>query len=202
MLDPELRIIAHLPWRVAHGRFQVVADERAGEIAGDLRRVDDRGAGRDQRLQILHDGEAFAQGALGLLAVGDVGPRSDDFEGLARFVGNHFECVLDPKVVPVTMAETVFDRASSLGQQAFDLGEDLRSILGVQPRRPELGSSSISQAEKPMIGSTLSLTNVHLNAPEAWFVYMMPGATDIRYLCRSRAAFSSTVRSSTRCSNS
>ena len=83
VLDPEFGIVAHLPRGVAHGGLQVVADEGAGEVARDLRRIDHRRARGDERLQVLHDGQPLAKRALGLLAVGDIGPRADNLERLA-----------------------------------------------------------------------------------------------------------------------
>jgi len=50
---PALGIGRHLLRRVPHNRFEVLADEGAGVAARSLRRVDDRGADREQILQAL-----------------------------------------------------------------------------------------------------------------------------------------------------
>jgi hypothetical protein len=59
-LDPELFVVAHLPRRIAHDRIQIVADEGAGVITGDLSGVDDGGAGADQSFQVVHHRHTFA----------------------------------------------------------------------------------------------------------------------------------------------
>ena len=82
-LDPELLVVAHLPRRIGHDRIQILADEGAGIIAGHLRGVDDGGAGADQSFQVVHHRHALAERRLGLLAVGDVGPRPDDLQRIA-----------------------------------------------------------------------------------------------------------------------
>ena len=48
MLDPELRIVPHLPRCISHDRIQILADERAGKVTRNLGRVDNR---RDWRRQ-------------------------------------------------------------------------------------------------------------------------------------------------------
>src|SRR5262249_30975693 len=60
-LDPELLVVAHLPWRIAHDRIQIVTDECAGVIAADLRGVDDGGAGAAQGFEGLHHPPTFAK---------------------------------------------------------------------------------------------------------------------------------------------
>ena len=67
-LDPELFVVAHLPRRIAHDRIQIVANEGAGVIAGDLGGVDDGGAGADQSFQVVHHRHTFAERVLGLFA--------------------------------------------------------------------------------------------------------------------------------------
>ena len=52
-------------------------------------------------------------------------------------IGDYLERVLDPQVVAVAMAEAVLDGAAAGRDQAPDLGEHLRCVLGMQPRGPE-----------------------------------------------------------------
>ena len=78
VLGPEGRVVAHLPRQIAHDRRQVLTDEPAGIAVLGLRGgVDDRWAGGDERLQVLHDGHALAERLFSLLVVGDIRPGAD-----------------------------------------------------------------------------------------------------------------------------
>ena len=63
------------------------------------------------------------------LAVGDVGPRADDLLRLAVVVVRDGEGVLDPDVMPVAMAEAIFEAAAALADQPLQLGEHPIGIL-------------------------------------------------------------------------
>ena len=137
-LDPELLVVAHLPRRIAHDRIQIVADECAGVIAGDLSGVDDGGAGADQSLQVVHHRHTFAERLFSLFASRDVGPRPNDLQRTALLVPHHPEGVLDPDVMSVAMTEAIFDRASALFDQRTHLPEDALGIFWVQTDGPEI----------------------------------------------------------------
>ena len=137
-LDPELLVVAHLPWRIAHDRIQVLAHEGAGIVAGDLRRIDDGGTRADQGLKVVHDRHALAERLLGPFAIGDVGPRANDLRGTTLAVAHDVKGVLDPDVVPVAVAETIFDCSSALFYQGRHFSKDALGVLRMQPHGPEV----------------------------------------------------------------
>ena len=72
------------------------------------------------------------------LPLGDVGPRADDLERMARLVGNDLECVLKPAIVPVAVPEPVLDGASALADQTEHVGQHMPGVLGMQMGGPEI----------------------------------------------------------------
>src|SRR6185312_1998652 len=85
-VGPALGVGEHVLRRAAHDRADVLADERAGEIAGGLGRVDDGGADREQMLK------AQPRAA----ELGNVGPGADQFQGPSFVVSDNLEGVLNP----------------------------------------------------------------------------------------------------------
>src|SRR6476661_673630 len=136
--DPELLVVAHLPRCVPHDRIQIVADECAGIVTGNLRRVDDGGARADQRLEVVHDGHAFAERLLRLLAVGNIRPRTDDFKWTTLSVVDDPERVLDPDVTPVPMPEAILYGPSAFIDQRDHFPEDALGILWMETYSPEV----------------------------------------------------------------
>ena len=63
------------------------------------------------------------------LAVRHVRPGADDLLGLALVVVGDGERVLDPDVVAVAMAETVFEAAAALADQPLQFGEHAVGIV-------------------------------------------------------------------------
>ena len=59
-LDPEFLVVAHLPGRVAHDRIQILADEGASIVAGNLCRIDNGRTSADERLEIVHQRHSLA----------------------------------------------------------------------------------------------------------------------------------------------
>ena len=162
-LDPEFLVVAHLPWRIAHDRIQILADEGAGIVAGNLRGVDDGGAGADQGLEVVHHRHALAERLLGLLAAGDVRPRADDLERPTLAVVDDPEGVLDPDVMPVAMAEAILDASRRLFRPAAPFPRRRAwHPRGCSRTVQKSLSSSISQEEKPMMRETFSLTKVQV----------------------------------------
>ena len=87
----------------------------------------------------------------------------DDLERLSRLVGDDLERFLESKVVAVAVPETILDRPATVRSIVQTFGKIRGASSGCRREGQNFGSSSISHAEKPMIGSTLSVTNVHLN---------------------------------------
>src|SRR4029077_12963543 len=113
MLGPEGWVIAHLPRQIAHDRRQVLAHEPAGVAVLRLRgRIDDRRTGRDERLQVLHDGHALAQSLLGLLVVGNIRPGADKLQRPATFATDDPEGVLNPDIISGPVAEPILKVAT------------------------------------------------------------------------------------------
>ena len=160
--EPEFRVLAHFPGGIPHRRFQVIADERAGEISRCSGRVDDCRTCCDESLQIIHQRHALAEGIFDLFAVRNVRPRADDLKWLAGIIVNDFERVLDPNVVPVSMPEAVLNRSATALHQRTHLLEYTIDIVRVQSLWPKLGILEHLHSEKPMIGSTFRLTKLHL----------------------------------------
>jgi hypothetical protein len=96
-------------------------------------------AGRtDQCFQIVHQGHALAERLLGRLSRGDVRPGAYDLERTAPVVFDHPEGVLDPDVMPVAVAEAVFQCPAPLFHERTHFAEDARSVLGVEAHGPEV----------------------------------------------------------------
>src|SRR5689334_11848151 len=129
MFAPTLWIGRHFLRRIAHDRAQVLADEGAGEIPRSFGRVDDRRTYGEQVLQSL---PYVAQFRLGRLALGYVGPSADQLQRVAGFVFDKPECVLNPNVMTIAVAEAIFDRATTPLDQGPHLVEDSRRILGMK----------------------------------------------------------------------
>ena len=68
----------------------------------------------------------------------DIRPGTDDLQRLARLIVHDFEGVLDPDIVPVAVAEPVFERPSAHFNELAHLLKDPICILGMQAARPEL----------------------------------------------------------------
>ena len=170
--------------------------------SGGLGRVDDGRTCRDQVLQVVHERHALAKACSTCLRWEMSAQEPTISERLAGLVTHDPERVLDPDVVSVSVPEPVLDGPSALLDERSHFVEQLAG------HRPDADASTRNPilehlpGEKPMIGSTFWLTKVQAYSPEAWLVYMMPGVTVSRYWNRSRASFSSVVRSSTRFSSS
>ena len=141
-VGPALRIGEHLLRGKAHDRPDVLAHERAGEIARGMGRVDDRRTDGEQARQGLLGRLQLGVGGKGIrlrfLEPGDVGPGADQFQRLAGVVVEDAKGVLDPDIVPVPMPEPVFDGSSTLFDQKAQLAEHLRGVIRVQPVGPAL----------------------------------------------------------------
>src|SRR5512146_2658788 len=138
MLGPEGWIVAHLPRQIAHDGGQVLAHEPAGIAVLRLRGgVDDRRTGCDQRLQVLHNGHALAEGLLRLLVVGDIRPRADQLQRLAALAADDPEGVLNPDVVSGPVAETICEVPTPSLDERSHFGGDARGILWMQARKPK-----------------------------------------------------------------
>ena len=96
-------------------RFEHGVDHLVGEIAPEG--LPDKAVAQ---LHLL--GEALQLG-LDPLAVRHVGPRADDLPRLAGVIVRDGESVLDPNIMPVAMAETIFETAAALADQPLELGE-------------------------------------------------------------------------------
>lgn len=94
-----------------------------------------------------------ALGLLGLLARGDIAPRSDDLGGFAIVAALEILLVADPDIFAVLLAEAVLrGMAPSLEQLAL-LGLDGGQVLGVDVVAPEIGVLQIflrAVAEQPL----------------------------------------------------
>src|SRR4029078_134434 len=73
------------------------------------------------------------------LALGNIGPRADELEGMAGIVVDDLQGVLDPNVMPVTVAEAIFDAAAAAPDQREHFAEGPRSVIGVEMIGPALG---------------------------------------------------------------
>src|SRR3974377_486827 len=69
---------------------------------------------------------------------GTVAQAPTDSCGFASIIWGYGEGVLDPDIVPVTMAEAIFESTVSLFDQAADFGENPASIVRMQCCDPEL----------------------------------------------------------------
>src|SRR5262249_39622159 len=101
-------------------------------------RVDDCWTGRDQVLQIVHEGHALAQCMLDLLAVSDVCPGSNELRCVTALITDNPESILDPDVVPIPMPEAVFDCPSSLFDERSHFFENAGTIFWMETLYPEL----------------------------------------------------------------
>ena len=112
------------------GEFEHGRDHLVGEIAAE-RLADEAVA----QLDLL--GEALELG-LDPLAVRHVRPGADDLLRLAVVVVRDGERVLDPDVVAVAMAETIFEAAAALADQPLQFGEHAVGVLRMETLDPEL----------------------------------------------------------------
>src|SRR4030095_12251557 len=73
-----------------------------------------------------------------LLARSNVGPGSNQFQGLFCLVVHDFERILDPNIVPVPMSEPVFNCPAALPDEWSQFTQDARGIIRVQAVGPAL----------------------------------------------------------------
>ena len=83
---------------------------------------------------------ALAQPQLGVLARGDVRPRSDHFVRIA-WVRDENLLVPDPSIGAVLVAEPVLAHHRTLSQEGRNLGEDPVAILRMKAVRPPVRRS-------------------------------------------------------------
>src|SRR6266567_4398116 len=137
-LDPEFLVVAHLPGRVRHDGIQILTHEGTGIVARYLCRVDDRWARSDECLQIVHEGHALAERLLCLLTIRNIGPGAYDLQRASLVVMNDPKGVLHPDVMPITMSESVLDRASAPFHQWTHFLKYPRGIIWVQAHGPKI----------------------------------------------------------------
>src|SRR4029078_4293340 len=73
------------------------------------------------------------------LALGNIGPRADELEGMAGIVVDDLEGVLDTNVMPVTVGEAIFDAPAAAPDQREHFAEGPPSVIGVEMIGPALG---------------------------------------------------------------
>src|SRR5262249_54327166 len=137
-LNPEFLVVAHLPRRVRHDGIQILTHEGTGIVARYLCRVDDGRTRCDECLEIVHEGHALAERLLRLLAIRNIGPGAYDLRGASLVVRDDPKGVLHPDVMPITMAEAVFDRASAPFHQRAHFLKYPPSIIWMQAHGPEI----------------------------------------------------------------
>ena len=114
----------------------LVLTKVGAEIAAGAKAVDHRRGGAEQERQSR--ARLFSR-RLGLLALGDVGPRADDLDGLALGVAHHVLPVVHPEIGAVLAADAILDRSLVALEHPIDPGIDARDIVGVNAVPPQIG---------------------------------------------------------------
>src|SRR5262249_2311447 len=101
-------------------------------------RVDDGWTSADQRLEVVHQRHALAERLLGLFARGDIRPRAHNLKRTALVVLDDPECILDPNIMSVAVAEAVLQRPAALLNQRSHLAEYAGGVAGMKANSPEI----------------------------------------------------------------